>query len=368
MEKIIYIKLKILADGMLPLKDEYGENAKYDDFNIMENMCNESFIDISKEDTIFYLSSHMANSLYNIGDGCNYITFDSIKYIKIIINDDIKSDSSKKIIFEAASNTMLMLEKKLRLITNIKISLPVCKIEIYDEEYKYLYNFGLMSNRTSGDSIRNYDENTKNLLISRLRLKITTTALENLIASNSRFKRATEFYNTSFDVEDIKIRFTLIFSTLESLFNISGENIIEKIAIYGSKILFLDEVKEKKIYRKLKDFYNKRSNYIHGNTQLEITEKNEFDLREIVREILIIYWYISISKKYNSSEQVINYIENNTKDTLDLVIKSLIDSMQITDYEKYYKKLREKLIEGDYDLLKGREIISSKNVTKKLKE
>lgn len=368
MEKIIYIKLKILAEGMLPLKDKYGNNAKYEDFNIVENTCNESFFNIAKEDTIFYLSSYMSNSMYNTEDSCNYITFDSINYIKIIINDDIKSDSSKKIVFEMASNNMLMLEKKLRLITNVRISLPVCKIEIYDQEYKYLYNFGLMSNKTSGDSIRDYNENTKNLLISRLRLKITATALEDLIESNSRFKRATEFYNTSFDVEDIKIRFTLIFSALESLFNISEESVIEKIATCGSKILFLDGIKGEKVYRKLKDFYNKRSNYIHGNTPLEITEKNEFDLREIVREILIIYWYISISKKYNSSEQVISYIESNTKDTLDLVIKSIIDSMQITDYEKYYKDIRAKLIEGDYDLLKGREIISSKNVTRKLKE
>lgn len=369
MERTIYIKLKMLVNGMLPLKDKYGNNAKYEEFDVVENTYNPPFLNISKEEQLIYLNNNLVHSIYSTEGVLKYITFDSTNYIEIKIEGNIKSESARNIIFEKVSEIMLMFEKKIRLVTNISINLPVCKILIYDEQYKYLDVFGISISKTVGNSINNYDENTQKLLINRFSLKIETNALEKVIKNNSRFKRALEFYNKSFDIDNINIRFTLVFSALESLFNVNeGQDIVENIAKYSSKILFLEEEKERKIYCKLKDFYNRRSRYIHGDEPLEITKKTEFDLREIVREILIIYWYISISKEYNSSKQIINYIENNTKDTLDTVLKTMISSMQIINYKKYYKNIREKIIKGDYDLLKGREIFSSKNITKKLKE
>ena len=53
---------------------------------------------------------------------------------------------------------------------------------------------------------------------------------------NSRYKRALNFYNNSFDSSDIGVRFTLLFSSLEALFNITAENITNEVSKYASKI------------------------------------------------------------------------------------------------------------------------------------
>ncbi len=70
--------------------------------------------------------------------------------------------------------------------------------------------------------------------------------------SNKNFKRAVDFYIDSFTPLNVGIRFTLLFSALEALFNISKKDISKTIAKYGSKILFVNADNRKKYKLEIK--------------------------------------------------------------------------------------------------------------------
>lgn len=140
-----------------------------------------------------------------------------------------------------------MLERRLRIITNISIGLPVFKATIYDENEKFITYVGSVSHQVSLLSISNYNDKMKEILTNRLRFSILDKTIIEIEEKNSRFKRAIEFYNSSFLNNNTNIRFTLLFSSLEALFNILEEDVTFSIAKYSSKILFLSNAKEKKI-------------------------------------------------------------------------------------------------------------------------
>lgn len=75
---------------------------------------------------------------------------------------------------------------------------------------------------------------------------------------------------------------------------------------------------------KIINYYDIRSSYIHGNEPISITDENEFDLREIVRKVLIIYWYISLGYRINSSEEMEQFLDKNATSELPPNTKSFI--------------------------------------------
>lgn len=109
--------------------------------------------------------------------------------------------------------------------------------------------------------------------------------------------------------------------------------------------------KKKKYFFKIKDFYDKRSKYIHGNTPLIITKENEFDLREIVREVLLNYWYISMFYNIDKAEDMLIFIDNNTQNTIDLQVQLFIKALHMTNYQTFYAETRQQLISGKTNIL-----------------
>lgn len=115
-----------------------------------------------------------------------------------------------------------------------------------------------------------------------------------------------------------------MFSALESLFNISGDEVTKEVSTYSSNILFLSSKERSKSKWKISTYYNIRSRYIHGNDGYQLTKKQESELRDYVREILLIYWNISMA--YNIYDpQNIKELINSTKITnLDIQVQHLI--------------------------------------------
>lgn len=347
----IKLKCKILINGLYPM-----HKYKIDEFTQKTGTYNEKLLDVENPDYIFYAAGHMVQSMYAVKEkkGIFYEYFENDDYIEIEIDDKIYKNSKEiqKYVLDMFYKKIGMLEKRLRLITNICIGLPVFNVNIYNEEEKFITKVGGIPGKTSNLRIATYTDKMKEILSERTRFNIISETLEKLENENDRYKRAINFYNDSFYVEDIGIKFTLLFSALETLFNLNGRFVKRTIAKYASKILFLSTEKEKEINDKLKDFYRIRSNYIHGNEPISIEKEIEFELREIVRKVLLIYWLISNSnKKVKTPKEMINYLDNNTKDSIDLQLQIFIKALDMKEYSDFYEDIREKLQKGITTLL-----------------
>lgn len=343
-------KCKILINGLFPI-----ENYKIDEFMQKTGEYDEMKVNTNDEDYIFYAAGELVKAMYSVKgkSGAFYEYFENEELIEIDIENEIAINTNllNEFILDFFRKKIQNLERRLRLITNISIGLPVFRVKIFDENGKMILMNGEIFEKTSHFNMIGYNENMKRILSERLRFNIVSKTIEELEARNSRYKRALAFYNDSFSANDIGVKFVLLFSALESLFNFDPDNVTEYIAKYSSKCLFLDNKKEKKYYYKIKDFYDRRSSYVHGNEPKTIGKEKEFDLREIVRNILLIYWNISLVTKIETAEEMIAFLNENNKDTIEMISQIFIKALDMKEYQEFYENLRNDLVAGKKSIL-----------------
>lgn len=301
-------------DGYIEKTGEYDKNI----------------INMKHPDSIFYTSGHLFSSVYfpKEKDEVFYKYFENDELFELDVDEEKFKDTYElqKFYLNTILEKVNRLELKLRLITNLNIGLPIFKVTIYDKNKNILTYVGYSAAQSSNLMICDYNDEQKELLGNRLRINISDESLIELEEKNNRFKRALSFYNNSFVPNDKYIRFILLFSSLESLFNLNEKDkkISTQISKYTSKIQFLPTNECKSMKSKIINYYDIRSSYIHGNEPISITDENEFDLREIVRKVLIIYWYISLDYRINSSEEMEQFLDKNTTSELPPNTKSFI--------------------------------------------
>lgn len=353
---ILYYKTKILISGLFPVV-----NFKIDGFIEKTELYRENVIDIYDSDYIFYSSGYLLNSVYSCEEkeGNYYECFENEEMIKYEVSDDTTKKDIQKMILAEQFKKINLLQKKIRLLTGIGITLPVFKTTIYNDKgdvYTYVggVNWGM-----SKISARDYDDELKAKLEQRLQLRMADSTIIDLEEKNIRYKRALNFYVKSFESQDIGIRFTLLFSSLESLFNINANRVTKEVATYSSKILFLNNKKKNESESKIKTYYNIRSCYIHGNDGYELSKNHETELREYVREILLIYWNISVNYNLYDAQEIKDLISVTTRDTLDLKAQLFIKYLRTPpkQYSKLYKEIRSEFLNKNYFILSNKNIM-----------
>ena len=352
----LYYKTKILISGLFPMV-----NFKIDGFIEKTELYNENMIDINNPDYIFYASGHLLNSMYACKEknGNHYEYFENEEMLKYEVDEKIsKSEIEKKILNEQFEKVNL-LQKKIRLLTGIGITLPVFKTTIYNEKGEFYTYVGGVNWEISRITVSDYDDELKNKLEQRLHFYIADSTIINLEEKNIRYKRALNFYLQSFESQDIGIRFTLLFSALESLFNISGDEITKEVSTYSSNILFLSSKEKSKSKWKISTYYDIRSRYIHGNDGYELTKKEESELRDYVREILLIYWNISMVYNIYDSQNIKELINNTKRTNLDIQVQLFIKYLR-TPFDKYselYNQIRSEFLNKNYSVLSNKNIM-----------
>lgn len=340
--KTFKVKFNILLYGFPPLNNEYiVDNFKLKKRKIKENVLVSKFKS-KKFDTFSYISYCAFQLVKDSNFYYNY--FESVKKIEINIPNklNLKNDIydyilTKSIVLEIINN----LEKKLRLQFNLRIVFPIVKIYIYDNNNK---SFGhIINNRTLPVGIGLEDINLKDFELNSHH-HISLESFSKLEKQNARFKRAMNYYYSSFDSEDISIRFILLFSSLEALLIRSKISIWRNLATRVSKILrYIDNYEEQKIFERIKNLYDIRSKYIHGSKKEIISKENEEELRDYVRSTLIIYWGYSINNNL-SSNQIITNIDNDVK--FDFRTRMLAKYLKVTDYKKAYSEMCIEISDG----------------------
>ena len=205
--------------------------------------------------------------------------------------------------------------KLLRLITNNHIFIYQTNVKIYNKNNTLIDNALVSEDMFPSLSfVNDYEKIDKDLLEDRFKIAIDYNEYLEIIKSNDFLKTAYAFYDDSFFQHNINTKFLLLFSALETFFNNGPYDITYKLSLYTS-ILIKDTFSERKeVSKKITDLYAKRSKIAHGTNkgkkQTYISQKDEFELREYVRLVILRYIEWNIKSKQNSQESFIEYIEN----------------------------------------------------------
>ncbi len=104
--------------------------------------------------------------------------------------------------------------------------------------------------------------------------------------NNSDFEQIVKLYLDSFMMEDAETAFVVLCVVLEKLFGTPDNNeLTYRISRGTALFLSSDRSEMRNIYSQVKKLYKFRSKYVHAGTQIEW--KNLFELREIVRKIIV---------------------------------------------------------------------------------
>ena len=347
----LFYRTKILISGIFPMK-----NFKIDGYIQKTGVYNELMMDVNSPDYIFYSAGHFIHSLYSYkGQKENlYEYFENEELFEYEIDDGISKEKFQKDFLHYQINKINLLQKKLRLLTGLGISLPVFITIIYKDNNLYTM-IGHTSLETTNLMVNNYDDDMKAKLAHRLCFYISDSTINDLENNNLRFKRALNFYVNSFNSLDIGVRFILLFSSLESLFNIDLENdiISTTISKYTTKILFLSNKVSRDPKKKIINFYNLRSRYIHGDDDFEISREDEKELREIVREVLLIYWNISVVYKITNPQEIKKLLDNIDRDSLNIQVQLFIKYIRTnpSEFKKLYNNVKQNFLNKNYNVL-----------------
>ena len=335
MEKIS-LKVKILVQGMVPI-----EQFDIHQYVLNKNELQRDLVE-ENEDDFFFIPLHLIKAVMqeSASKKAYFLTLDK-ENLDIYIPEKILEDKERlnSFLTEEVVKIVLSLERELKIITNMDICLPIVYLKGNGEKYNFVKPFGFSNSTTSNIQAHDFTDDMKKLLGLRLSKGISIDSLGEVGEKNPRFERALDFYYDSFISSNIATRFTLLFASLESLFNLNGKMISSTVSKYTTNILFLEKDKEDNIFSKMKNYYSRRSFYIHGNTMKEISGELEFDLREIVRKVLLIYWCISLNEKINDPTEMLSFIEKNNRENLSPIIKLFILFLEDVDYVGFYNEM-----------------------------
>ncbi len=331
----INVELCILVDGITPVVGYEIEGLKFSSYSF-----DESIINTSSMDFMFYTNMHLLKMIYEDTDmGVKkFCVLKNEESFQLEVDDNVSLNKSKlgDFLLKTYGDLPKKIERLLRLKTNIRIGLPIYRIQAFDTNCKLLACVAHMDPVPVWVGISNITDKVKSQLITRLGVNFNMKSMESLSKSNERFMRALEFYHGSFENSDCSVRFVMLMAALESLFSSSENRIKERISIYTSKMHFLDEEAEEKMKIRMKELYKARSEYVHGNKYLYITDDNEYELREIVRNVIIAYWFLSLNNDVSTLNNLMNSIDKVKNSPLDRYqISRLIQMSYAKDFKTF---------------------------------
>lgn len=332
------IKFKILVYGFPPVK----ENCIFDGYKLKRKKIDENEIfDLANQGDQFNTSLCIMSCTYMLEADKNvyYNYFENEEYINIELNEE-EEFYNNKLKQKKIINIILNFEKKLRLQFNMRIIFPIMKVSIYSvdkktEESIYLYDDFPTKKFVDILDEKKFEHNSH--------FDFSLDSLAELEKNNVKFKLAMKYFFSSFDPNDVSLRFLMLFSSLESLLIDNERKKKEKLATRVSNLLMYEPCKEKDIYEEIKNLYKLRSNYIHGLKEVKITSIDEDKLRDYTRETLIIYWIYVNNNNLNLKEMM-----KKLKDKIDFDFqtKIFVKYLRSENYDEVYKEVCNEVASG----------------------
>ena len=211
---------------------------------------------------------------------------------------------------DIANSALEKLEEKLILITNIHIFVSSAEIDILDQSSNEHHNVGLFLNKPM--VFRDEWARSNRKIEKRLKQNINWQLFEELQKRKEceRYNRAYQCYIKSFTESNPETAFCMLITSLDVLFG-NRKNINQRIAKYTS-ILLCEPASLNDNRKTLKEYYKKRSDYVHSANN-RITSEDEWHLREFVRKVMLMTFLIwneaeirNVSQFYNLLDDIYN--------------------------------------------------------------
>ena len=334
----IKLKYEFLVSGIYPFDGEYQKRG----YTLIKHIVNDKiYNEYMDNDECIYISPLIVYCVYSYKGNSVYLTFEKEEIIElesaVCVKEFIKNLTKRKNMVEEGE----ILEKSLTIELNNFIRFPIKILKIYDINDNLLgVNMNIMRLNVSPllcSDTESYFERIGRQNC-RLNFGLSYDQLAELNKRNSLFKRALNFYFSSFASCDENVGFVLLITALETLFNISTYSEVENCLtcsqpIYNIgetisnniKLILMDEGGN--IKSKIKSMYNKRSNYVHGR-RVKISKEDEYNLQEYTRMSLLMYWFISLNISSYEHKKIIAEFQKK-------------DYKQINNYKAFLVMLKE---------------------------
>lgn len=360
------IELKLLVKGFPVCPENFQYNNFKIDFQKINVKNYEELIDKDEFTpyTYFYDISTIKPENY-------LVIFKTINNYKINlkglsrknVENDFLNKMSKDNVIDADLN---MLKSYLMLIFGYNIVFPFRKYIIYKDGKKFA---DLLNLRKEHINLPQLISDEWDHFKKKNTFSFKYIDYKKFIEKSKNFKKANMFYEEALLIENSSVRFLLLFSSIESLFNLKNfsfkdkcelcefEIKLEKIANSMGKIkgkissisnhvpllasLFLFEhsnIIAFSLYEKMKKFYSLRSNFIHGKVD-SIELEDELIFREQVRQILILYYMYAHNQKFldEASEEIEKNIIVKRVNSINVIqTKLLAQTFRSENYQDSY--------------------------------
>lgn len=306
----VRLKYELLVSGIYPFEGDYEKLG----FKIVKKHFDEEKINFLKEAGAIYFSPYILICSYVNTDGKPiYLSFEKEEVVEIDYSGTTEYDvktTSDFIEKKWATDNIESLEQILTLTINNDIKFPVKMVTAYKSDDTFL-TIKAEFMRTNAAALLSNDRNVTLEKIKRQENRMFSSfAYEKIIElrdNNKYYKNALSLFYSSYSVNDDVVGFTLLITALESIFSKSTYEAVEtcsscsqpkykirqSVSQNVSKIL-LDS--DEKICKKVKALYDKRSGFLHKGER-NISKEDYYLLQEYVRNVLLMYWCVSMNIK-----------------------------------------------------------------------
>lgn len=313
---VIKLKYEILISGIYPFKGDYEKLG----FKIVTKKFDEEKLNYLRDAGAIYFSPYILSCSYADVDGTPvYLAFEKEEFVEIDYSDTTEYDImttndfiEKKWVTDNIEN----LEQILTLTINNDIKFPVKMVTAYKADNSFL-TVKAEFMKTNVATLLSNDRNVTFEKMKRQENRMSSGfAYEKILElrdNNDYYKNALSLYYSAYSVTDDSVGFALLITALESIFSKSTYEEVESCSLCSqpmyrirqsvsqnvSKIL-LDS--DETICKKVKKLYDKRSAFLHKGKR-DIDTNDYYTLQEYVRNVLLMYWYVSMNiDSYNHKE------------------------------------------------------------------
>ena len=212
-----------------------------------------------------------------------------------IINNIVQINISHSSLIMDFADVLL---RKLRLYKSGNIS-KVYEFEIEKKSRHVIYKATSKSNgyRWSSDiDIYTLAEEEMPHLIDFLNVNFKVSKLNEIAILN---------LESTYAMNNLKVRFITLVTSLESLFNFGKEQIAHTISRHLSLIISDNRESFDANYKRIKKIYSKRNNIVHGSSE-NVSKTEIYELENLVRESIL----FTFKNEFNSKEDFFHFLNS----------------------------------------------------------
>jgi hypothetical protein len=143
----------------------------------------------------------------------------------------------------------------------------------------------------------------KNLNIDESKFENFGNLIKKPFPQSNDLSLALENFNTSYTIQDDRVRFIILITALESIFNFGRDQITHTIARHSSLLISKTKQEFHHNYSRVKKLYNQRSSLVHGSGKNKIIQDIDIDFSEELVRIAIVFWI----NKGTDKEELFDY-------------------------------------------------------------